>query len=179
MLPGAQVVGVELLLYNLYGWCYGCDHSVLCALIGGHLRAIKWCQTCSQLMLARPDVREIMMRETTLLGLAQFKRHPKQLVFKYVIFHTSRARWAMRSVPRTADSIRCKAFITTVATAMCKGRSMVNTFLSIARAFQTGDVLEIETRTNYFFNGSACSCAPVRPPPCHHCVDTVHPCIYK
>ena len=78
-----------------------------------------------------------------------------------------------------AGSIRCKAFITTVATAMCKGRSMVNTFLSIARAFQTGDVLEIETRTNYFFNGSACSCAPVRPPPCHHCVDIVHPCIYK
>jgi hypothetical protein len=54
-------------------------------------------------MLARPDVREIMMRETTLLGLAQFKRHPKQLVFKYVIFHTSRARSAMRSVPRTAQ----------------------------------------------------------------------------
>ena len=80
--------------------------TVLCALIGGHLRAIKWCQTCSQLMLARPDVREIMMRETTLLGLAQFKRHPKQLVFEYVIFHTSRARWAMRSAPRTASGAK-------------------------------------------------------------------------
>ena len=56
---------------------------------------------------------------------------------------------------------------------MCKGRSIINAFLLIALGVQTGDVLG--ARANYLFNGSACSsscsCAPVRPPPCHHCVD--------
>ena len=74
--------------------------TVLFAFISGHLRAIKWCQTCSQLMFARPDVHEITMQETKLLGLAKFKRHPKQMVFKYVIYHISRASWSMRSGAR-------------------------------------------------------------------------------
>ena len=54
-----------------------------------------------------------------------------------------------------AGSIRCKAFITTIATAMChvqgkKHDEHILVHRSGVSEFQTGDVLEIETRTNFF-----------------------------
>ena len=112
-------------------------------------------------MLACPDVHEIMMLEAKCLGLQ--KAPTKTVVFNYL----PHKPYEMVHEEWLAGSIRCKAFITTDATAMCKGRSIINAFLPIALGVQTGDVLEM--RTNYLFNGSACSsscsCAPVRPPP--------------